>query len=421
MALHLPNRKIAEKSSRDDILTEEQIKESFREAYLVKFGNLYVRKKNAGTSEVEHCYRVRPLIVSPKKKGLSPFDIEKVINCFEKSPQIEDVKFARKGEIRWRGYHFDPMIRWHFNPSITMKLKLPVKNQPMTKAEIVDYGDFVETSSKFKILYDGSNYVITTKVKAISKFHASVFDVRDLLSTLLEKEFTVDSIPPNPIRHDYYLIFLPSKKDVKRTERIIKSSQLPRRYFLLATEDEKKQKDKLFQAMFSSSTLFLDVFFAGSMISQHLRKSYVELNVLHMDIQKKSKDYLSTPSRKLLTRGRIKSDLEELIRKHYEIALDQNICRTLIEDAKLVVKEKSEKAVPFHKTFDELIRVNYKYYPLNVDLFNTCLEYSKTIVERTFSWRLALYAAIFGATSSVLISYGPDIVDFLKDLFTQHA
>jgi len=86
----------------------------------------------------------------------------------------------------------------------------------------------------------------------------------------------------------------------------------------------------------------------------------------------------------------------------------------LIEDAKSVVKERV--TYPFFKTVNKLIKENFRIYTPDFDVYNACLEYVKEIMKRSFSWKLALYAAIFGTISSLLVQYGADIVNFFKGL-----
>lgn len=396
--------------------TEEEIMKNTQAAYLVKFGNIYISKKDSKIPKVDHCYSVRCWLHIPKK-GKEPFEIGKLVSCFEKSPQVEKVTlYPRKIQVKWRGLHFDPSIRWHFRPLLRFNLNLPFKNQDAARGEKETFGDRMEEVTKFTVFYDGSNYIITAKVKDVKKYHC-VSDVRDLLKNLLKEEFNVEAATPNPMRENYYLLFLSGTEQMVELESVVKTGS-PNRFLLPRKEKEMKKKDEILSRLLLSCSIFLDTFYVASMIGQNLRLKYVEVNKLHMDIQKKSKELFTMPTRSFLKRRKLKKQLEAFILKHYEIVLDFNICENLVKDARIKVAEQTEHLSPFNLTADRLIEASFRHYPLNVDLFTTCLEYTKKIMERTFSWRLAMYATIFGTISSLLIAYGPDLISFLKDLVT---
>lgn len=409
------SKKSKEQLKSSDMPIEEEIMQNIKEAYLVKFGNLYVSNKDSKIPDVEHCFSVRYWTGIPKE-GISPINIEKLVNCLEKSPQVEKVTFnPKKQKIQWRGLNFDPSIRWHFRPPLRCDLNIPFKNQESAQRKKRMYGDKVEEITKFTVFFDGSNYIITAKVRDIKNLH-SVTDVRNLLANLLKKEFRVKELPPNPLREYYYLLFLSDTMQSLKLKPIIQIG--PQRRYLLPREEDVKRKDEILHRLLMSCSYFLDTFYTSSEIRANMEYKYVELNKLHMNLQKKSKEFFTAPTLSLLKRRKLKKEIEESILKHYEIILDFNLCMNLIQDAKLEVTRDSKDLFPFYATADKMIEDNFGYYPLNVDLFNACLDYTKKIMERTFSWRLALYAVFFGAISSVLIKYGPDIIALLRDLAT---
>jgi len=281
----------------------EQIRKNIREAYLVKFGNLYIEKKDKGIPKVEHCYAVRPWALIPKTGAPPPLEIEKLVNCFKKSPNVERVTLNSETELKYVGLYFDPHTRWHFEPVLRLDLNIPVENQEVTKLTKKRFGDRVEETTKFTVFYDGSNYIITTEVKDFTKFHV-VADVRDFLHNLLKEDFVVEDIPPNPMREDYYFLFLSDTdiKTIKEPEIMINKGTI----IIPKKEEELKSKNEIFSNLLVESRLFLDIFYAGSMIAVNLQKKYVKLNKLHREIQKKIGELSTTPNYSLFKRSKIR-------------------------------------------------------------------------------------------------------------------
>jgi len=390
----------------------EKVKKRIRGIYLVKFGNLYIHSKDEKIPEVEHCYSVRPWVGVPQKGKPPPFGMEQLISCFEKYPQVEKVTFVggkKKQQIEWIVCFFDPHIHYHFKPVLKLNLNIPFKNQEFARSEKERTGDHVEPLTKFTVFYNGSNYLITAKVRDITKRHI-VVDVRELLFDMLNERFAVESTPPNPMRENFYFIFLSDVKEMNVPKIIVKRNDV------IIFRKDSKNKDIIFSNLLLDSDPFLEVFYAGSMIAQNLRSKYIELLKLHMDMQERDKELLTIPTHSFFKRRKIRKTIERLILDHYRIILDFYVCSNLIQEAKLSVKELSMSLPHFSKIVDRMIKADFEYYPLDINLYNACLQYTKEIMERSFSWRLAIYAAIFGTISSLLVNYGKDIINFLKGL-----
>lgn len=392
---------------------ENQIQKKTKEAHLIVFGNLYLYDKSSEAPKQKHCYAVKPWSGIPEK---APFDTQLLIKCLRESPQVEHASFLNTEQIKWEGHLFDPHARWHFKPLLKIELNIPFKNQLFAQKMIKDYDVEVEESSKFTILYDGSCFMIVTRVNDFSKEHHSAPDVRDFLLQLLGTHFRIEEIPPNPMRKRYCLVFVSDPKLTSDVVESLRERSLRRTFYIPVPEEDLKEKDQILSSLFFSSLYFLDIFYAGSMISKSMHSRYVELVKNHSEVQRQTSKLLVTPSYHILRRRNIKKNLEKSIVKHYEVILDYVLCLNLIEEAKEAVIETSKESF-FAKISQQLIKEDLDYYPVNFDLYEQCLGYIKEIVERTFSWKLALYGVVFGGISSFLISYGQQIIDALRHLF----
>lgn len=391
----------------DPMDLENQIQKKAKEIYLIQFGNLYLYDKMSKAPKANHCYIVDPWLEVPEE---TPIDIQLLVKSLKDSSKGTKVSCPDPQKLKWIGNLFFPHIRWHFHPSLKIELTIPFKNQQFAQRQSRDFGVEIEKSNKFTIFYDGSCFMIVTKVSNLKKEHLSSPDVRDFLYKLLEKQFRIETIPPNPLRWKFYLVFLSDSKLFSDT---VKMSM--KRVYIFIPENRLKEKNEIFSGLFVSSRRFLDVFYSSSMISNSMEHRYVEMFKNHSKIQKQMKTFLIMSNHHVLKRQRIKKALEKAIVKHYEIVLDYDICLNLIEESKKVIVERSKNSI-FAKISDELIKNNLKYYPMNFDLHNECLSYVKEILERSFSWKLALYGLFFGGISSFLISYGPQIIDAFKRL-----
>jgi hypothetical protein len=115
-------------------------------------------------------------------------------------------------------------------------------------------------------------------------------------------------------------------------------------------------------------------------------------------------------------RRKLRKNLEQLTLTHYESILDFNLCKNLSKDAKLAVQENAENLVLFKPTVTKLID-DWEYYEVDPNLYETVLTYTKSIMEQNFSWRIALYGAVFGALAAFIVQYFPDIINALNKLF----
>lgn len=174
---------------------------------------------------------------------------------------MRSLLFGEEKEIKYQVLNFDPVLRYRFYPPIKLEINIPIKNQETTKLVKRVIGDRVEASSHFTVFYDGCNYIITTKVKDIDKFHSVSPDVRDFLINLLNENFKMEMIPPSPMRECYYLLFL---SDISLREEIEKYLKrfLPNKYFIFKEEKKRKMKNKILSTLLIRSQSFLGVFYA---------------------------------------------------------------------------------------------------------------------------------------------------------------
>lgn len=152
------------------------------------------------------------------------------------------------------------------------------------------------------------------------------------------------------------------------------------------------------------------------MISNHLEMKYVDLNKIHITLQRELREFITMKSYHIFKKRNIRNKVENLIGQHYEIILDSYQCIELLETAKKEVRERLEFSPHFSDVTEKLITDDLEYTPLNFDLFNTCADFAKEKLEQTFNWRLAFYGAFFGALTAFLIQYGSDIISLLKTL-----
>lgn len=388
-----------------------------RKVNRTQFGNLYLYSKDSKIPEVDHCYSVTPWVATPKENK-EPFDLQELLRCIRNCPQVEKADFANPADTKWEGNAFDPHIRWHFKPPIVIELNIPFKDQTIAQMEIRDLDLQAEELSRFTVFYDGSCYMIVAKAEDMKKRFLSAPDVRDFLTNLLGEKFKTEEIPPSPLQQKYYLLFLSGKKE-DIPDGVIETKNW-RRLLVPQPESRISEKEKVLLTMFSSSRRFLDVFYAGCMIAQNMERKYTQLFKTHVKIQDTSLKFLGTPSYHLLKKRKMREELEKSMIEHYKIILDYAICLNLIKESKNTITELAQHSV-FSRTSGQLIEIFLRYYHMDSESFTSCLEYTKQIVERSFSWRLASYAVVFGGISALIVQYGPTAIDMLRRILETYA
>ena len=173
------------------ILNEEVESKYVKKAFLIKFGNLFVIPKNLKDSDL----------------------IENIMKCLNSSPFMNKIRkiekptkelaTVRRMRVESTGPVMESLVLTH---PIMAEISLPVKNQAHTTFLSSLWGESVDSSPDFGIIYNAGIYAIFREVDLSKMRYSGAPDIRDLFQSIIEGEnsWRTATVSPTPLREDFF-------------------------------------------------------------------------------------------------------------------------------------------------------------------------------------------------------------------------
>ena len=380
------------------ILNEKVESRYIKKAFLVKFGNVYI------------------IPVEEYKKVNAEVLMEKISECLDNSPLIKKI---RKIDVPTIG--FTVTMRMAYKPTgpvlesavlshpIKAEISLPVKNQRSAAFMLGVYGERVDPTTDFGILYNANIYAIFREADLSKIFHPGSPDIRGLLESLIESEksWRTKDTYPNPLRENFFFVYLVDNKNTQKYmgKIFVEKSQL---YFYQSEKNLKKFDEFLATILYIISTP-LDTYYSAIFQLGKL-KGYIEnLNEIHKAIQSVIASSLELSSFDVMSHYGNSKRLEKLISKHYSGLLDYSsnleLLRKRIEEA-----EKELRKDFLLNPFVETLMEELKHKKTDVETLTKCASYAREVIQKSYTTKVTLLGALIAILGTI---FGTLILHYL--------
>jgi hypothetical protein len=289
-----------------------------------------------------------------------------------------------------------------FMPLIRCSLVIPVKNQEEASEMNYLYGEkAVDATTKFEIIYDGSIYAITRQVDIRKRIHPGAIDIRDIFLQAMQNEavWKLKEIPPNPLREDYYVLFLVEDQDTReligRTARTGKGI-----YYVLPVPSNKDFAKVLGSILHNSSWCLLQYYDTVTKTDEvdEIARNIIEL---HSSIQSTINKISSLWYFNIYEHYKQSRILEKLISKHYALVLEYTNkvgrLRKEVADSRDLI----EKQPMFKHSKEELIQ-ELKPTKIDIEVFSRCAEYAREVTGKSYATKVTIVGVVVSILGAFL-------------------
>jgi len=372
-------------------LLSEKIDPKFvRKAFLVKFGNCYIRPNDT------------------KEKFDVKLLINKIKDCLNACPSIKSVEMKTVPPMadfvcytRRHSENPEKIEAVEFIPLIESKVVLPVKNQKLHALYSALYGKGnIDATADFGILYNGSIYAIFRVIDFSKNIHDGGPDIRGLFFELLEKEssWEIKSAPPNPLRQEVYFVYLLEKEETREYvgKVFVKENEV---YFHLPESETRH-----FEALLSSlvaNPLALGNFYEASDQKQQVEHIAEDLSETHKSIQKVIASFLKLRFIDVYNHYRHSRELEKLVSRHYSLLLDySNKTERLRHSIRHVEDLISDDYIL--KNFKKQLMEDLVFEAVDVETLTKCASYACEVVQRSYTTKITLLGVLIGVIGTAI-------------------
>jgi hypothetical protein len=371
-------------------LSEKVDPKLVKKAFLVKFGNCYIRPDahiekldvKLLINKIKDCLNASPSVKSVETKAVPP---------------VEDFIYTSR-----RGLENPERIETiEFTPLIDAKVTLPLKNQKMVSLYSALYGKGnIDATADFGILYNGSIYAIFRDIDFSKDIHDGAPDIRNLFSGLLEKEssWKVHSVPPNPLRQDFYFVYLIEKEETRQY--LGKTYARENEVHFHLPESESAHFEELLSRLLVMPPM-LGLFYEASDQKQQIQDISDDLNETHKSIQKVIASFLKLRFIDVVGHYKLSRELEKLVSRHYSLLLDYSgKTEELRQSTKFVEDRMSNDYIL--KRFESKLMEDLALEAVDVETLTKCASYACEVVQRSYTTKITLLGVLMGVLGTAI-------------------
>jgi hypothetical protein len=370
-------------------------------AFLVKFGNCFVLPKvSKKQTEAES-------LVGEIQEHLNRSSVFQKVEVLHLLPtKAFDIATTE----RLTGPSSSSLEAVRFTPMIRCSAVLPVKNQDDSQTLIDLRGkEEVDTITKFEILYDGSIYAILREIDLNKHFHPGVYDIRDIFMQAVQKEqsWKEKEIPPNPIRQDFFFVFLVEDQQTK--DLIGNTFKEGSIVYCLLSAPRSKDFIKTIASSFQKVKFRLNNYYLGVSVREALDGLVDDLIKLHYSIQSTIEKISKLWYFNISGHYKESKRLEKLVSQHYLYMLNYaNELERFKKEANQT--ERSIEKDPILRVLKDELLEELKPSKVNVDTFSRCAEYAREVAGKSYATKITILGIILTAIGTIL---GTLILHFL--------
>jgi hypothetical protein len=359
-------------------------------AFLVKFGNCYIRP-NASIEKLD----VKPLI-------------NKIKDCLNASPSVKSVetKAVPPAEdfistSRRQPGKPEKIEAIEFTPLIEASVTLPVKNQRIAALYSSLFGKGnVDATADSGVLYNGSIYAIFRVIDFSKNIHDGAPDIRNLFVGLLEKEssWEVRKVPPNPLRQDIYFVYLFEKEETRKYLGKV-FAEKGEVYFHLPESESAHFEELLGRLLVMPRTL--GDFYHASDLKHQIEDVAEDLNETHKSIQKVIAGFLKLRFIDVYNHYKHSRELEKLVSRHYSLLLDYSGKTQMLRQCTKDVEDlMSDDYVLKH--FKNQLMEDLVFEAIDVETLTKCASYACEVVQRSYTTKITLLGVLIGVLGTAI-------------------
>jgi len=288
-------------------------------------------------------------------------------------------------------------------------MTLPEKNQPLAKNFEILNGKKIHVCTDFEIFYDWCNYLILSEIDS-KKFNINFVgdsgaDVRNQIEKIFENnnKFSIEIIPPTPLRQRFYFIFLkPSKKfDMYIGKTFVVNDDKSCIYSILPSEILGKF-DFYFALRFGILSEMISVYYLTNYVHDELEYLETEVKELHSSVQNNIKEINNLKLINFIKRSRLLQEIQTALSGYYSKLAEYSNLQSLLKRHIDIVKD-IDFGIDglFTPILDDLIQ-EFRYYPLDLDLLEKSMGYARESMQKVYSKKVTIIAVIVTAIFSIL-------------------
>ena len=364
-------------------------KDEIIRAYLIKIGNIFIKLK---TKENKN---VKDLI----KLATGELNKSKIVKKVEtiSSTRYPDYMMHERMKIP------DEEISLKFSPFLKININIATKDQEsVLRYKAMSREDYIDYAESYDILYNGSIFLISREADINKPLHPGAPDIREELINIFNESdaFSVEFMPPNPLREDMYLIFIRNNDENKKF--IGKIDCKNDIIYLYASENDIKDINGHILSIYESIEHVINVFYHSIMSIKNLIKLTDEILDNNEEILNDINNLRNTSIFNILKRLNINKEIDNKLLKYHKQYITYQKLKMRCDMEKSRNKEIIEKTELLHcwknKLFNELDRRLY-----DISTLENCVSYYKEATQFSNVFKMTIFGLFLGFLSSLIL------------------
>ena len=355
-----------------------------KKAFLVKFGNLYIIPK-VKEEEID-----------------ATFLIEKIKECLSGSPlvkKVETLNIPSSRELVVRRV-IGPLESISLSP-IKFEVSLPIEEQATSIFMSSLFGERVDMTTDFGVIYNASTYVIFREANLSKLFHPGAPDVRDVLVDTIGKEkiWETKVIPPNPLIQDIYFVYL--RDDPNMEEFVGKMFIEGDRLYYYLSEKLLSFFERILGYLLDVASSTLDFYYAAVFQKLKLEEVVENLKMIHQSIQDVIAGFQKLSFWNIYGHYKHSKNLEKLVSQHYSALLNYSFNLEILRKYSEEAEDSLYNSFLF-RHFTKQLMAELKHDEIDMDTLTKCVNYARELVQKSYTVKVTLLGGLISIIGSIL-------------------